>query len=54
MKIDYFTIKVWTKDGQVHETRRHTQEGMTTCVNQYENARGVAKIRVYEHVSLDA
>ena len=57
MKIEFFTIKVWMKNGEIIETRRDTQKGMTECVEQYYPlggyAEGVEKVRVYETVNLD-
>ena len=54
MKAEFFTIKVWMKNGEVLETRRYTQEGMTECVEQYYPfglggyAEGVEKVLVFE------
>ena len=52
MKIEYYTITARYENGEIIETRRHTKEGMETCVTQYENARDVVKISVYEHCDL--
>lgn len=54
MNTEYFTIKVWMKNGEVTETRRNTLEGVTEYVEQYhpisigDYAPGVEKVLVFE------
>lgn len=50
---DYYTIKVWMTNGEVTETRRITQAGMTEYVGQFlplgqDYIDGVEKVLVFE------
>lgn len=52
MELEYFTIEVLMKNGEVFKIRRYTQAGVTDCLEQYYPlsgyAEGVEKVRVYK------